>query len=348
MNLDQKYRKKKSNFVNFIIVIVALVSLLIYIEMTDGLQNIYKILSTCKITGLLIGLIIMIFCWTIESIIINIGLKIFNKKLNFSQSVKNCVLGQFFSNITPSSTGGQPFQAYYMNKCGINYGISSSVLLAKFVCFQISLTVVCSFLILFNLDQINSQNGKLAIMMWTGFYINLLIVLVLILIGLKKQIAILISKFLITLLSKIKILKHPKEKLKKVQDEIEMFSKNFTLIFKNKTKFSLIILLTVIQILCFYTVNIAIAFALKTNLTFNQMYKIIANASFIQISSMFIPLPGSSVGAEISYHIFYRDIFPYEKLNAALLLWRIYSFYLSIFLGLFFYKNLNKKRNQPN
>ena len=344
MNKKNKH-EKNSKKLNIIFIFLAFIALMCYIAWNDGILNIAKIFVTCNFLWLATGLIIMAFCWSIESYIINLGLHIFNKKLNFKESAKNCILGQFFSNLTPSATGGQPFQAFYMNKCGINYGISTSVLLIKFICFQISLTLICGIFIILNFKELTQRNQSFAIIMTISFIINFIIVAFLFLIGFCENIAISITRCLLTLLEKLKLIKNSNTKFEKIKLEIEFFKKNFKIIFKNKKTITYIMCLTIIQILSFHSLNVAIALVFNIKLNINQIYKILVGAACIQLSSMFIPLPGSIGGAEVSYYVFYNEIFKTETLSAALLLWRIYSFYVPIILGLFFYKNSKKTQN---
>lgn len=347
--------KKKSNKLNILIILVTFIALLIYMSLVDGIRNILNIFVHCNIFWLFSGILIMAFCWFIESYIINIGLKIFNKKLNFKDSAKNCILGQFFSNITPSATGGQPFQAYYMNRCGINYGTSTSVLLIKFICFQISLTLICGIFIFLNFKELTTKIQSFSIIMLTGFAINAVIAGFLIIISFNKKIAINIALLVYKTINKIKIIKKFKsfksidEKFQKIKLEIELFNENSKIIFKNKKTISYIIFLTIIQILSFYFINVIIAMVFQIHLSAMQIYKIIVGASCIQMSSTFVPLPGAVGGAEISYYVFFDNIFTPKKLSAALLLWRIYSFYIPIILGLICSKTLKSQtKNRPD
>ena len=46
--------------------------------------------------------------------------------------------GQFYSAITPSSSGGQPMQVYYFHRCGVPASIGTACVSAKFIGFLIS------------------------------------------------------------------------------------------------------------------------------------------------------------------------------------------------------------------
>lgn len=337
-NVEYKSKYKK---INFIIVLLTFLAIIIYMACVDGIHKIINIFTHCNFIWLFFGFLIMIIYWAIESYITNVGLKIFDKKLNFKDSATNCILGQFFCNLTPSATGGQPFQAYYMKKCNIDYNISISVLLIKLIYFQLSMTLICGTFIILNFDELTNIKG-FSIIMLVSFSINALIACSLILIGIKKQIAISILKFIFKIINKIRIFKNTSKNFEKIKNEIEIFNNNFKIIFKNKKTILYIFVLTILQHISFYAINIAIAFVFRIKLNLIQMYKTIVGASCVQISSTFIPAPGAAGGAEVFYFVFYEQIFTSKNLSAALLLWRFYTFYMPIILGFFFYKNLNK------
>ena len=95
-----------------------------------------------------------------------------------------------------------------------------------------------------------------------------------------------------------------------------------------------------LQILLFYIINVVIVFVFKMNLTLNLMLNIICGAACVQMSSTFIPLPGAVGGAEFLFCVIYDGIFSSKYMTSALLLWRIYTFYLPIIIGLIFSRGL--------
>ena len=103
-------------------------------------------------------------------------------------------------------------------------------------------------------------------------------------------------------------------------------------------------LLSVLQIILFYCVNVIIALSFGIGIDFQSAFHIIAGAACVQMSSTFIPSPGAAGGAELSYYVIYGSVFEAGQLSAAVLLWRIYTFYMPIVVGLFFSKDLFGKK----
>ncbi len=335
---------KKSGIINGIIIVLSVIVLMGYIVFVDGLDNILGAFSSCKIEWLLVGILAMIGYWYLEGHILNKGLGIFNRKLKAKYSIKNCMIGQFFNSITPSATGGQPIQAYYLNRCGVGYGFATSTLLLRFISFQFSLTCICIFVMIFKFNEYAAQIQGFTALMLVGFTINTCVAILLILIGFNKKIASIIMRFFVRVLGKLRIVKDVDKKLEFVDDEVELFSRGFSTAIENKKIIVKMFFLSTLQIIVFYSVNVIIALSFGINIDLHSMFHIIAGAACVQMSSTFIPLPGAAGGAELSYYVIYGSVFEAGQLSAAVLLWRIYTFYMPIVVGLFFSKDLFGKK----
>ena len=339
---------KKSGIINGIIIVASVIFLMAYIIFVDGLDKILNAFSNCKPVWLLGGVLVMVGYWFLEAHTLNQGLKIFNKKLNLKYSAKNCMIGQFFNSITPSATGGQPVQVYYMKKCGIEYGFATGALLLKFISFQISLTVICLFVMFFKFNEFAREIQGFSALMLIGFAINTFVAVILLLIAFNKKIALIIVNFFVKILGKLRIFKDVDKKLEFVNKEVDLFSEGFSTAIENKLVVARMFLYSTFQILLFYLINIVIAFALGVKMDLASIFHIIAGAACIQMSSTFIPLPGAAGGAELSYYVIYGSVFEPWQISAAVLLWRIYTFYMPIVVGLFFSKDLFGKKVDEN
>lgn len=340
---------KKSGIINGVIIVLSVIVLMAYIVFVDGLDNILGAFSRCRLGWLLVGVLAMIGYWYLEGHVLNKGLSIFGRKLKAKYSIKNCMIGQFFNSITPSATGGQPIQAYYLNRCGVGYGFATSALLLRFISFQFALTFICILVMVFKFNEYAAQIQGFTALMLIGFTINTCVAIVLILIGFNKKIALIIMRFLVRVLGKLRILKDVDQKLSFVDDEVELFSKGFSTALENKKVIIKMLFLSALQIVVFYSVNVIIALSFGINMDLYSMFHIIAGAACVQMSSTFIPLPGAAGGAELSYYVIYGIVFETSQLSAAVLLWRIYTFYMPIVVGLFFSKDLfGKKFNESH
>ncbi|MBQ6257883.1 MAG: flippase-like domain-containing protein, partial [Clostridia bacterium] len=54
----------------------------------------------------------------------------------------------------------------------------------------------------------------------------------------------------------------------------------------------------------------------------------------LYIAASFTPLPGASGAQEGGFYIFFQHVFPADKLVGALLLWRFFTYYFTLIIGL--------------
>ena len=123
--------RKKSFWIGILFFIALSIATLLVIRRELGGQNIIEALIEADgrwlaVAGLSMLLYILIDCLNISS-----GIRHLGYDVSFSQMLLYSFAGFFFSSITPSSSGGQPGQIYYMRKNGIKVShVSFSTLLA--------------------------------------------------------------------------------------------------------------------------------------------------------------------------------------------------------------------------
>ena len=93
------------------------------------------------------------FYWLIEAKIINNLIIKLEGKQRYRDAFKVSMIGQFFSGITPFSTGGQPAQLVLLTKQKIPVGKGSSVLMNKFVVYQGTLVIYSALLLLLKAEM---------------------------------------------------------------------------------------------------------------------------------------------------------------------------------------------------
>ena len=337
--------KKKSNVLSFVLILLSVLALIFYISYVDGIKNVLNIFLSCNKIWLFVGFLFMVCFWALDYIILQQGLNIFGRKLSFKNGVVNCILGQFFNNITPSATGGQPFQTFFMNKaCKIEYGVAVGALLIKFLCYQLALTITCSFFLFLKFNYFVSKIQGFAFFMFFGFLINAVIAMALIFVGINKKVTVFLIGFFIKILGKLRIFKNPEQKLISIKKEVDLFNETILTAFKNIRKLLKMIFFSLLQILFLYFVNAVIAFVFNINVSADSLFNIVSGAACVQICSLFVPLPGAVGGAEFLFFLIYDGVFVANKISAALLLWRIYTFYFPIIVGLFFSKSVFKRK----
>ena len=138
---ENKTTNKKTAILNVSLIIIIFLGLFIYMLKVDGMENIIHVLNSVDYRWVLAGLICLIMHWLCESLNLHIPIKKIYQNQKFTNSIKVAMIGQLFNNITPFSSGGQPMQAYELNKTGKRVSDSLSAMAIKFIITQTALVV---------------------------------------------------------------------------------------------------------------------------------------------------------------------------------------------------------------
>ncbi len=339
-----KTTNKKRLIFNFILILIIFIGLTIYMVKVDGIDNIIKILTQVDYKWVIAGVACLLINWACEAINLHIPIKGMYPNQNIKNSIKVSMIGLLFNNITPFSSGGQPMQAYELTKTGKRVSDSLSAMAIKFVITQIALVVTTLVVVFFEFDFFKTLMQNYIWVAILGFLVNIIAIIVVILIGVKKSIILAITIPIIKFLGKIRIFKNPEETLEKCEKSIENFNNQFS-IMKSKKKMVIIMFITaVIQSFAYYSITYTIYRAFGNyGISF---WQIIPTQAFLLLIMTFIPTPGSGLGAEGGFYLLFNNIFKEGSINMSILFWRIYTFYLPILVGLIFLIPTRRKYNR--
>ncbi len=301
---ELKPTNKKKIIFNFILILTIFLGLLIYMIQVDGIDNIINLLYQVDYRWVLAGVVCLLIHWACEAINLHIPLKKMYPNQNIKNSIKVSMIGLLFNNITPFASGGQPMQAYELTKTGKRVSDSLSAMAIKFIITQIALVVTTIVVIFFEFDFFKNLMQNYLWVAIVGFLINILAIVIVILVGIKKSIISSITT---------PIFKFMKSEKKMV---LEMF------------------ITAVVQSFAYYSITYMVYRAFGNyGISF---WQIIPTQAFLLLIMTFIPTPGSGLGAEGGFYILFNTIFKEGTINMSILFWRLYTFYLPILVALFF------------
>ncbi len=336
-------KNKKSTILNICLIIVICIGLLIYMITVDGIENIIKVLSSVDYKWVLAGLICLLIHWTCESLNLHIPIKKIYKNQKFTNSIKVSMIGQLFHNITPFASGGQPMQAYELSKSGKRVSDAFSAMAIKFIITQTALVITTLVIVCieFNFLKDLLQNYKwIAII---GVIVNIVAILLVVLAGIKKEIIIVIVNPIIKLLGKLHIVKDTQKVTDKMNESIENFNNQFSIIKSEKKMVINMFIVAVIQSMAYYSITYMVYRAFGNyGISF---FKIVPAQAFLLLIMTFIPTPGAGLGAEGGFYVLFNSMFKEGTINMSILFWRIYTFYLPILIGLIFLIPRKKIKN---
>ncbi|MGX7025097.1 lysylphosphatidylglycerol synthase transmembrane domain-containing protein [Vagococcus hydrophili] len=298
-----------------------------------SLSEVYLELVTIKWQWLVVAVICMLLHWAVEARMIQLFLKRSNPDFSFKNAFRIPLIEHLFNAITPFSTGGQPAQILALGKSGVDYGVSASVSLMKFVIYQIWIVVNFVLCIILGFHWVSGNLEKLSYFILIGFAIHFFVVFCLLMVmfwhtGTQK-----IVNGFFNLARRFKIGRKLERKRESTLAKMDNFYEHSRYMKNEPVLMLKTSILTIAQLLVYYIVPYFILLALNTE-DVNVLKVIVFHAFIIMIISLF-PIPGGAGGAEYSFTLLFGTFVVIKsKLVLAIFLWRIVTYYMGIILGL--------------
>ncbi len=306
----------------------------------------------------LIGIISLLTSWTADAAVIYLLTRKGSKEhFGFMKSFKTTVIGAFFGMITPSYSGGQPMQLVYMGKSGLSLGVSTSVMVLRFVVEQ---TALESIALLGVVRAVRLMGGIPAIISLAllGFTISTAMIVFLVVFSLSKKVYDKIFGVFKWFIALFKFSKRLRPKIElfldKIDSEVEMYAESAKSLNKDPVLLISTFLLGILSnIANFFTVYSAIISTGVLKNSLSSLFNIISVQSLATMIIYFSPTPGASGVAEGGFYLFFSPIVPREYLGTVTLEWRMLTYFIPLLIGFLLvlwesFKGIHLKTNGKN
>jgi uncharacterized protein (TIRG00374 family) len=150
----------------------------VFIYLFLGRQAILRTLGKVKLVYLLVPLLTFLAAHFIDTARLMLVLSQLKIRIPFAQAFYNSAVGPFFTNITPMSAGGQPFQIYHLCAIGVDKDAATNVILTRFV-EQLSITMMLLLIFLPHLFIVTSSLSIARPLAWLALAITVFLSLAL-------------------------------------------------------------------------------------------------------------------------------------------------------------------------
>ncbi|MFC6169180.1 lysylphosphatidylglycerol synthase transmembrane domain-containing protein [Loigolactobacillus jiayinensis] len=271
--------------------------------------------------------------WLMEAFVVKLLLKGRVEHFSFKNALRIPLVEQLFNSLTPFSSGGQPAQLVALMQSGVDGGRASSLLLMKFIVFQAMVLINFILTLVFGFKLVVAKFTYLAWLVVFGFIIHLTVITALLLIMYWYS----FTKTLVRLLIQPLHWFMAPPRVARLETTLNSKIDNFhreSLRIKNQTGMLIkASALTFIQLIFYYSVPYFVLLALGLKPNFVEV--LVMHIMIVMIISLF-PIPGGSGGAEISFRaLFATFVTVNSKLVLAMILWRVMTYYLGMFIGIF-------------
>ena len=324
---------KKSTINNILkySIFLILVGVTFYIVFKNNdFGNFLTNLKGANFAFILLGVLSMFVYLGTEAANIKLILKNLGHKLSYLQSYRYSLVGFFFSSITPSSTGGQPAQIYFMNKDDIPIAHSTLALLVELMGYQFATGFLAIVGFILNFKTIVFQFGNIKFLVFLGLAINLIILSALIVMIFSKTIAIKIVEFITKIL---RFFHYPKVESFKESflSQIDEYHRCSIYLKENKAILFRAIITNIIQLTAYHAIPYFVYLAF--GLSGYNAFKIILMEAVLYVAVASLPFPGSVGISEGTFMIMFKMFFPKALLGSAMIISRGISFYFFVLLS---------------
>lgn len=324
-------KNKKSNIINLLILIL-LVGLTFYVIFKNNeISSIVDVIRSVNIWYILLGILMMIVFFVSGAYGLKVILDSFKIKTSLWKCLKYVNIDYYFASITPSATGGQPAEVYYMNKDKISPLTSTMALLLIAAAYK-AVIVILGILAIFLIPTLLIGNGILFdITFPLGIVVNIFIIGICIGLIFSPQTIKKIAVKGIKIFNKIKIVKNKEKTLEKLDKQLIEYEKGMKYIKENKLISLKVFLWAFVQRLSVFLVSYFVyrsfGFASWNVLTF-----VLLQVALTLAVDCF-PMPGGVGASEILFLHIYSKIYSAKFLTPAMLLTRGINYYLCLIVS---------------
>ncbi len=284
---------KKSNWGLLLIVLVMGVTGW-YILRQQPLSQLVKVLSQIKPAFVLLGLGLMLAFVGCEAMCSKLILGRLGHKVRYKQCLGYSFTGFYVSSITPSSTGGQPAQIYYMSKDGVPAAHGSLNMMLIAVCYQVVTLVYAVAAFFFLADARKGLGGGLGLLLLYGGVVMIVLTAGMLCMMFLPNAARKLTGGVLALLVRLRVVKREEEMRRKLEDQMAEYHKGAACIKENLSVMPALLLLTFVQLTALYAVPYVVY--LGFGLQGAGFFQLVGTQALVNLAVGSLPLPGA-VGA---------------------------------------------------
>ena len=271
--VEQKKSSKKNvnkYLINaFVMLLVTAIAVVFILK--DDPAEVFGYLAGSKISYILIALGIILLYYMVEGLILMVLARMYKRNYPYYKGFFNCMIGTFFSGITPSNSGGQFVQAYTFSKQGVRVSNAASILLMHFIVHQVVSVLFSAFVLIFKFEELRAYTQTIDIFGFKfeilalsviGFSINAIIIFGLFFAAFSKKLHHFITTTGVNIMYKLHLTKDKDQKALELSTKFETFRIELKRLFQNAQILIITVILFLIKMILYNLVPYFIGLAL--------------------------------------------------------------------------------------
>jgi len=264
------------------------------------------------------------------------------------------MVGQFYDKTTPLGAGSKPLQMHYLQKNNVPEGAAITMPVIDYVIGRLSFVLISIAAIILNALNVFGSNITMDVGIYVmavfGVALNIGLPTLLLVSLFSKRASRKITKFCVIVAKKLRLTKEPSKMYRKIMMKLDANIKCMKLLVKRK-RLLICFLLSIAAKLVLASVGYFVikAFGFYTLHGWGWAEVVIMNL-LIANSVSFIPTPGNSGAADLSFYLVYSTFLLASTGVAsgalATLLWRFIYYYMPVLIGFIFVVVIARQRKK--
>lgn len=278
-----------------------------------------------------LGLLMMFLFVGCESLCKYLTLRALGQKVLFRRCMDYSFVGFYVSSITPSSSGGQPAQMYYMSKDKISLSHSSLTMLVITIVYQAVMLLYGLVMYLLERSFVQESIGSIKYLLLFGVVVNLALIALFVMVIFSRRALERLLEGGLRLLHRLHLVKDVAEKRQAIAHQMAEYARGARYIRQNPALVLRVVAVTVVQMTALYLVPFFVykAFGLSSF----TVLQILAVQSLLTIAVSSLPLPGAVGATESGFMTLFKVFFSANLLMPAMVLSRGISFYAFLLIS---------------
>lgn len=306
--------------------LVGLMAVTFYVVFKDNsIDDILRALATVNPWYIALGLLMAVGIVVFQGLALKVPMRSLGVRTGWGEFLGFSFVGIYFSGITPSSTGGQPMQLYYMRRRGIAMADASLSLLLANIAYQIVTMVYGLLMLALRFHFVSGAVRGMTALIIFGYAVAGLLLAGLFFVMFSKDFARRAVHGIIRLLGRLRILRDTERATASADKQIDDYTKGADIIRHRPRLFAGVLALTAAQVTCSFLIPFFVYKAF--GLSGAGMMDLLAVQAILSIAVSYLPLPGAVGASEQGFVSMFAGFFTSATLVPAMLLSRGISFY---------------------
>ena len=294
---------------------------------------------------LLLGLLLMVAFVGLEAACSKVILThLEGRSISYRKCMGYSFTGFYFSSITPSATGGQPAQVYYMAKDGIPAAHGTLDMLLVTVCYQVTTLGYALAALILRPGLIAELGGGLGLLLLFGGTVTICLTIGILALMFAPSASGRLANRILSLLARLRLVRDEQGARDRLERQMEAYYQGAQELKRRPTLAPTLLGLTVLQISALYLVPFVVYLAF--GLTGHSLFEVVGMQALLTLAVASLPLPGAVGAAEGGFLKGFSLIFGAGLVSPAMLVSRGISFYSFLLIsgGITLFVHLDSRR----